>query len=116
MQIIDHNNETLTVCQKFFIEKSIELLYMGSIDSYRIKLNNPLTILEELKYCLSEFDKGRIKHFHTIKGTAKTGKVLIDEVHTLLAVAPSYIKYDSISLEYLTVLLKEVKEDNYILL
>ena len=113
MQIIDHNNETLTICQKFFIEKSIELLYMGSIDSYRIKLNNPLTILQELKYCLNEFDKGRIKHFHTIKGTAKTGKVLIDEVHSLLAVTPSYIKYDTISLEFLTVLLKEAKEDNY---
>ncbi len=113
MQIIDHKNETLTVCQKFFIEKSIELLYMGSIDSYRIKLHNPITILEELKYCLNEFDKGRIKHFHTIKGSSKTGKVLIDEVLTQLSIEPSYIKYDSISFEYIKVLLKEVKAESY---
>jgi hypothetical protein len=34
-------------------------------------------------------------------------------VFTQLLVEPSYIKYDSISSEYLTVLLKEVKEENY---
>lgn len=113
MQIIDHKNTTLTVCQRFFIEKSIELLYMGTIDSYRIKLHNPLTILEELEYCLSEFDKGRIKHFHTIKGTGKTGKVLIDEVLGLLDSKPSYLNYDSLSYEYIKILLKEVKEDSY---
>jgi hypothetical protein len=47
MQLINHLNTNLTSCQKFFIEKSIELLYIGSIDSYRVRLNNPKTILEE---------------------------------------------------------------------
>lgn len=113
MQIIDHKNTTLTVSQRFFVEKSIELLYMGSIDSYRIKLHNPITILEELKYCLVEFEKGRIKHFHTIKGNHKTGKVVVDEVLSLLKQGPSYIKYSSISQKYLTVLLNELNEHNY---
>lgn len=113
MQIIDHKNTTLTVCQRFFIEKSIELLYMGSIDSYRIKLHNPITILEELKYCLTEFENGRIKHFHTIKGNQKSGKVVVDEVISLLNQEPSYIKYNSISQKYLTVLLKDLSEHNY---
>ena len=67
MQIISHKNTALTICQRFFIEKSLELLYLGSIDSYRVRLNNPKSILEELKYCLQEFQVGRIKHFHTIK-------------------------------------------------
>lgn len=113
MQILDHKNTTLTVCQRFFIEKSVELLYMGSIDSYRIKLHNPITILQELKYCLTEFDKGRIKHFHTIKGSHKSGKVIVDEVISLLSQDPSYIRYSSISKEYLTVLLNDLNEQNY---
>ena len=113
MQIIYHKKNDLTVCQKFFIEKSIELLYIGSIDSYRVKLHNPKTILEELKYCLIEFEKGRIKHFHTIKGKGKSIKAIVDEVYSLLAMSPSYLKFNSISLEYLTILLKELDEYNY---
>jgi hypothetical protein len=84
MQIIYHKNTTLTICQKFFIEKSIELLYYGSIDSYRVRLNNPKTVLEELRYCLKEYEIGRIKHFHTIKSKEKDKKALINETLKLL--------------------------------
>ena len=45
MQIIDHKNTTLTVCERFFIEKSLEMLYLGTVDSYRAKINNPKTIV-----------------------------------------------------------------------
>ena len=113
MQIIDHKKNDLTISHKFFIEKSLELLYTGSIDSYRVKLNNPKTILEELKYCLTEYEKGRIKHFHTIKSKGKRGKAIVDEVNSLLLLNPSYLRFDSISLEYLTILLKDLSEDNY---
>ncbi|MBK7290099.1 MAG: hypothetical protein IPI78_07630 [Chitinophagaceae bacterium] len=88
MQIISHKNTGLTVCQRFFIEKSIELLYSGSIDSYRVRLNNPKSILEELKYCLEEFQAGRIKHFHTIKAKDKEKKALIEECLLTLNNAP----------------------------
>ncbi|RXP54552.1 hypothetical protein EC396_09225 [Lutibacter sp. HS1-25] len=113
MQIISHKNTTLTICQRFFIEKSIELLYAGSIDSYRIKLNNPKIVLEELKYCLIEYNKGRIKHFHTIKGSKKDTKVIVDEALTLLNSSPTYLKFDTISQEYLKISLEQLTEFNY---
>lgn len=111
MQIINHKNTTLTICQRFFIEKSIELLYYGSIDSYRVRLNNPKTILEELKYCLQEYEIGRIKNFKSIK--AKEKKALIDETLISLKFDPSYLEFKSISKNYLEQLLKTIDEHNY---
>ncbi len=113
MQIIHHKNTTLTICQKFFIEKSIELLHYGSIDSYRVRLNNPKTILEELRYCLQEYEKRRIKHFHTIKAKEKTKKTLVDETILLISREPNYLEFKSISKEYLLKqLLKDIDENN----
>lgn len=112
MPIIPHQNSALTICQKYFIEKSIELLYLGSIDSYRVKLNNPKSILEELRYCLHEFGIGRIRHFQTIK--AKDGKhAVIDEAIYLLASKPNYLVFSSISEKYIELLLKKTDENNY---
>lgn len=113
MQIINHLNTNLTTCQRFFIEKSIELLYIGSIDSYRVRLNNPKTILEELKYCLEEFEVGRIKHFPTIKAKDKDSKALVDEALILLDYEPSYLKYTLISKSYIKQLLSTLNEHNY---
>jgi hypothetical protein len=113
MQIINHLNTTLTTCQRFFIEKSIELLYIGSIDSYRVRLNNPKTILEELKYCLEEFEIGRIKHFQTIKAKDKDSKALVDEAIMLLDYEPSYLAYNTISKSYIKQLLTTINEHNY---
>lgn len=112
MQVIDHKNSALTICQRFFIEKSIELLYMGSIDSYRVKLNNPKSILEELKYCLQEFEISRIKHFHTIKAK-EPKKAIVNEALSLLSTEPNYLAFESISLKYLKQLLKTMDEHNY---
>src|SRR3982074_1327014 len=111
MQIISHKNASLTICQRFFIEKSLELLYLGSIDSYRVRLNNPKTIMLELKYCLQEFEIGRIKHFHTIK--AKEKKAIVDEAIALLAYNPNYLIFSSFSQKYLEQLLKTLDEYNY---
>lgn len=113
MQIITHKNLNLTICQKFFIEKSLELLYIGSIDSYRVKLNNPRTILVELKYCLKEFGNGRIKHFQTIKAKEKDKKAIIDEAISLLEYSPNYLIFRSISQKYLEQLFKTIDEYNY---
>lgn len=113
MQIISHKNNGLTICQRFFIEKSLELLYLGSIDSYRVRLHNPKTILEEIKYCLEEFQQGRIKHFHTIKGKEKEKKALIDEAITLLNYDPNYLEFSSFSKKYLEQLLNNATEHNF---
>ncbi|WEK37493.1 MAG: hypothetical protein P0Y53_08260 [Candidatus Pseudobacter hemicellulosilyticus] len=112
MQIIVHKNKTLTFCQRFFIEKSLELLHIGSIDTYRVGLNNPRSILEELKYCLEQFQKGRIKHFHTIKGKEKQ-KAIVDEAILMAESCPNYLTFHSISPIYLIQLLKKADEHNY---
>lgn len=113
MQIISHKNTGLTVCQRLFIEKSLELLYLGSIDSYRVRLHNPKTVLEEIKYCLEEFQQGRIKHFHTIKGKEKDKKALIDEAITLLNYDPNYLEFSSFTQKYLEQLLNNATEHNF---
>ncbi len=112
MQIFTHKNKNLTICQRFFIEKSLELLSLNTIDSYRVKLNNPKTILEELKYCLQEFEKGRIKHFQTIKG--KGGQnAIVEEAISLLSWSPNYLNLISISQKYLEDTLRKIDENNY---
>ena len=113
MQIINHKNASLTICQKFFIEKSVELLYIGSIDSYRVRLNNPRSILIELLYCLQEYDLGRIKHFQTIKAKEKDKKAIIDEAISLLNYSPNYLKFNSVSQSFLELLFKTIDEHNY---
>lgn len=111
MQIIKHKNSSLTLCEKFFIEKSLEMLYLGTVDSYRARINNPKTILEELRYCLKEFDLGRIKHFHTIKAS-KDKKAIVDESINLIT-NTNYLKLKSISTTYLQLQLRELNEHNY---
>jgi hypothetical protein len=39
---------TVTPIQRFFIDRCIELLYVNSLDTYRLRLHNPLTLLKEL--------------------------------------------------------------------
>ncbi|SDG08944.1 hypothetical protein [Chitinophaga filiformis] len=114
MQKINHKNSTLSICQRFFIEKSIELLFLGSMDSYRVKLNNPKTILKELKYCLQEYETGRIKHFHTLKAKEKDKKAAVDEAISLLSSDnPNYLVFKSISQKYLEQSLRTIDEFNY---
>jgi len=113
MQLVNHKNAALTVCQRFFIDKCLELLYLGSIDSYRVRLNNPKSALEELRYCLEEFEAGRIKHFQTIKAKDKDKKAILDEVLMLLAYDPNYLVFESISPKYLQQLLNSANENDY---
>ncbi|WP_293926377.1 hypothetical protein [Sphingobacterium sp. UBA6320] len=114
MQVINHKKNGLTICQRFFIEKIVEMLYMGTIDSYRVRLNNPLTVMEELRYCLQEFKNGRIKHFHTIKTKENKKYALIDECIDSLSLTPNYLNFHSISQKYLNTTLKNIDEHNYL--
>lgn len=113
MQIISHKNTSLTICQRFFIEKSLELLHSRSIDSYRVKLHNPKTILLEIKNCLEDFSIGRIKYFNTIKSGEKLKKALIDEAVSLLKSDLTYIEFKSFTKEYFLGLLYSVNEYDY---
>lgn len=112
MQILIHKNTSLTITQRFFIEKSIELLYLGTIDSYRVRLNNSKSILEELGYCLKEFNSGRIKRFQTIKAKDKN-KAIIDEAIDLVNEEENYLTFNSFTKEYFLGVLKNLQEHDF---
>ncbi|WP_116787020.1 hypothetical protein [Flavobacterium psychrotrophum] len=114
MQLINHKNTRLTICQRFFIEKALEMLYLGTIDSYRVRLHNPKTVLEELRYCLREFKAGRIKHFQTIRHKDKSKKALVDECLQALELDPNYLHFSSVSPVYLKKVLENIDEMNYL--
>lgn len=114
MQIINHRNSRLTLTQKFFIEKSLEMLHLGSIDSYRVRLHNSKTLFEELLYCLKEFKSRRIKHFHTIKTKDKEQYSLIDECLASLQGHPNYLTFEAISQPYLETILRNISDTNYL--
>lgn len=113
MQIIYHSSSRLTTPQKFFIERSIELLYRSTIDSYRVRVKNPRTILAELRHAILAFERGQIKSFIAITANEKTKFSLKDEALELVETQPNYLKYQTFSAAYFVSVLKTVNEHNY---
>ncbi len=95
----------LTVAQKFFIERTLELVNSKTIDTYRARLHNPRTILQELHQVLIDWGKNKLKKFDTVK-------LVIDETSLLLK-NENEIAFISINKEYYQDLLKTVKENHY---
>lgn len=114
MKILKHKNENLTFNQKFFIEKSIELLHVDTIDTYSVRLNNSYTILKELKDCLFDYIIGKIKHFNTIKGKERDSPSIRKECINLIDSDNSFLKYKSISKEFLKSIVEQLDERNYL--
>lgn len=54
----------LLPAEKFFIEKSLELLSNNTIDTYRLRLNNPKTILYELISVIDSVNKGSLRSLY----------------------------------------------------
>lgn len=52
--------------QEFFISRIIELLHLGSLDSYRVRVHNAHTSLKELHSLIVEWRKGNVKQFETV--------------------------------------------------
>ncbi|MFC6101508.1 hypothetical protein [Olivibacter domesticus] len=113
MQILYHKSPGLTIIQKFFIERSIELLYRSTIDSYRVRVKNPKTILNELRETIFAYERGQIKHFIAIASTERGKYALKDEALDLLESQPNYLRYQTFSNEYFISVLKTLDEKNY---
>lgn len=113
MQILNHTSTTLTIYQKFFIERSIELLYRSTIDSYRVRVKNPKTILSELRDAILGFERGQIKSFVAIAANEKNLFSLKDEATELLESPYNYLKYHTFSNQYLISLIKALDDKNY---
>jgi hypothetical protein len=89
--------------QKLFIAKGSELLYKGSLDTYRLKLHNPKTIIEELiSICKSSF--------LTNNGYAQASA---SELITLLNEDIDGLKFIKVNRKYFLDLLKNTKKENY---
>lgn len=65
--------------ENLFIYKSIELLSIYTIDSYRIRLHNPRTLLEELKEVIYSSTQGVLTNNDYVEYTSKELKILLSE-------------------------------------
>jgi hypothetical protein len=89
---------TPTRAELFFIERSQELLSSASIETYRLPLHNPKTILRELSLVIKSFHSGEIPK-------DEYAKLLSDELSALFK-SETYLKFKSIGLKSLQVALK----------
>ena len=96
-----------TVPQKFFADKIMEIFDNRSIDSYRARMHNPYTILEELVLVFKDLKDKKIKDFE------KTVIPLINEVKALVTI-DCLLNFDKINYDYLSQILNSAKSDNFI--
>lgn len=99
--------------QKFFIERSIELLYRNTIDTYRVRVKNPKTVLRELRETIVGYERGKIKQFIAIGSSEKGKYALKDEAVDLLSLQANYLCFNTFSCDFLITLLKKMDEKNY---
>ena len=96
-------NYPISNIQKLFISKGSELLYKGSLDSYRLKLHNPKTVIEELlSVCKSSF---LINNDYA--------QASASELTTLLNEENDGLKFVKVNRKYFLELLKNTKKENY---
>jgi len=69
----------VSIVQRFFIEKSIELLHQYTIDLYRLRLHNSLTILEELADVADKLRKNQLKNEIYVKDVLQEAFYLLKE-------------------------------------
>lgn len=53
--------------QKYFKYRMPEILHKDTLDSFRVRTNNSMTILKELKSVLENWINGNIKHYMTVE-------------------------------------------------
>ncbi|MFD2573315.1 hypothetical protein ACFSUS_21920 [Spirosoma soli] len=89
----------LSISQRYFKEKFLELTHRRTLDSFRVRLNNPRSILQELSQVLIDSTQNKIKNFTTIEA-------LLEEADALLKVDNELV-FSDISKSYLTSLIGE---------
>ncbi|WP_212006045.1 hypothetical protein [Chitinophaga sp. HK235] len=100
-------NQTYTATEKFLVEKLIELIFNKTIDSHRVRLNNPKWVLEEVKYVLRDWHTKKIKNFdRTVKPVILEALELVENDETLF--------HKKIDKAYFHKLLGSSSEKNYL--
>lgn len=93
-----------TIAEKFFFEKSLELLNNETIDSYRLRLHNPKTLLLELRQVIIDLENGKLRN-KTYSDTLieETQRILNEEME---------LDFVSIKKEFIEHLLTRQKRDD----
>jgi len=84
--------------QQIFIEKGLELLYKGTLDSYRLRLHNPQTAIQELVLVTQQVRDNILKRNEYV------GKVA-SEIKALLKSESDGLDFQAVSKEYFIKLL-----------
>lgn len=94
-------NFTVRLEEQYFIERCIEMLDSFTIDLYRIRLHNSISLLSELAEVTHKYKYNQIKHHHYITNVAEEVKKSIfkDEI----------IEWGLYTKEYINNLLSETK-------
>lgn len=88
-----------TFAETFLIERTIELLSSASIESYRLPLHNPRTILIEITSVIRSYQQSEITK-------DEYANLLADEVYTIFK-HETYLTFNSISRKFLEAALKK---------
>ena len=90
--------------QKLFVEKGLELLYKDTIDTYRLRLHNPKTLIKELVFNCKSAKEGILTNNQYAIATTK-------EIKNILKSKDDGLSFVSVNREYYLNLLKSVKKD-----
>ena len=85
--------------EAFFLEKALELLNNKTLDTNRLKLNNPYTTIIELTNVCNDLNKGKLKNVDYAKSVAEETAKMLRNKH--------YLKSNTISIEFFKTLLKD---------
>lgn len=97
---------SLTIAQKYFVERALELVNSKTIDTYRARLHNPKTILQELHQVLIDWDKDKLKRFETAKNVIEETNLLLENEKELI--------FGLVDRDYFIGLLKTAKDEQYL--
>lgn len=91
---------TPTPLQLYFMEKSVELLHRNTIDSFRLRINNSKSIINELVEVCYDLKNGRLKNHDYAKLLAEECKRTINDC--------SILSFGSIDKNYFNKLLDDI--------
>lgn len=94
-----------SIIQQLFVEKGLELLYKNTIDTYRLRLHNPKTIIEELFTICVEARDGVLTNNIYLNATSNEATVLIKRGNDALT-------FKSVSRKYFLNTLKSASKQN----
>jgi len=105
MQQVNYSYTT-TLIQKLFVEKVLESLYIGTLDSYRLRLHNPKTAIEELIHVTLQVKQNILQRQEYVVEICK-------EVTALLKDESDGLIFTSISKDYYLKLIQGSKKENF---